>query len=93
MRSGTYKWKGGPEYKVAYNWVGKKGYGFGLECAAFSTDFPEETVTLGYVAPSLVYCQKIDGNCEFWVCLEWCRQRPILGDSSRTKLGSRVYVE
>ena len=60
MRSGTYKWKGGPEYKVAYNWVGKKGYGFGLECAAFSTDFPEETVTLGYVAPSLVYCQKID---------------------------------
>ena len=36
MRSGTYKWKGGPEYKVAYNWVGKKGYGFGLECAAFS---------------------------------------------------------
>ena len=33
MRSGTYKWKGGPEYKVAYNWVGKKGYGFGLECA------------------------------------------------------------
>ena len=64
MRSGTYKWKGGPEYKVAYNWVGKKGYGFGLECAAFSTDFPEETVTLGYVAPSLVYCQKID---EKWI--------------------------
>lgn len=24
MRSGTYKWKGGPEYKVAYNWVGKR---------------------------------------------------------------------
>lgn len=59
MRSGSYKWKGGGEYKVAYNWVGDGGYGFGVECEAITTDFPEELVTLGYVAPVFVYCQKL----------------------------------
>ena len=52
---------------LGYGWITSRvemRSGFGLECAAFSTDFPEETVTLGYVAPSLVYCQKID---EKWI--------------------------
>ena len=44
----TYKHKNGLDWKLEYNWVSRKGLGFGLLYSGFYTQFPEEHSGFGY---------------------------------------------
>ncbi len=61
---GTYKKKGGTDWRIEYHYVSKSYLGFGLTYAGFYTSFPVGDMNLTYIGPSLVLCPKLG---ERWI--------------------------